>query len=237
MRLLLILLFTFATPVFAQRLVAPENSRQLVVVSTRDWADSSGMLQRFSRSGPHEPWRAVGPAIPVKTGRAGMGWGLGLHAVPPAGPRKVEGDKKAPAGVFRLIAAFGYDEKPAGVTLPYTRALPGVEAVDDPRSRFYNRIVDRARIAHPDWLSSEKMRPASNDYRLGIVVDHNPRAIPGAGSCIFLHVWRNPTRGTTGCTAMPLEKLAELQRWLRPDAHPVLIQAPREFMPETLLPQ
>ena len=86
-----------------------------------------------------------------------MAWGLGLHAKPTGGPHKKEGDEKAPAGLFRLTAAFGYSTKPPGVMLPYIHARPGVEAVDDPHSRYYNRIVDRARVAKPDWHSSEKM--------------------------------------------------------------------------------
>ena len=231
MRFLLLLFVAIGSRTFARELVAPSDARQLVVVATREWGDSSGTLRRFARGNVREQWREEGGAVPVKIGRAGMAWGLGLHTNPSAGPRKIEGDKKAPAGVFHLTAVFGSDAKPAGVTLPYIRVVPGIEAVDDPDSRYYNRIVDRARIAHPDWLSSERMRGTYGDYRLGIVVAHNPNCQPRAGSCIFLHVWRNPWRGTSGCTAMPLDAIAELQRWLVPEARPVLMQAPREFLP------
>ena len=233
-RFLLIFVLTFTAQISAIELAAPANTRQLVVVATRDWTDASGTLRRFSRGKSSAPWRAVGPAISVKVGHAGMAWGLGLHMNPPTGPHKIEGDKKAPAGVFRLTAAFGRGTKPASVTLPYIRVLPSIEAVDDPNSRHYNRIVDRARIADPDWHSSEKMHAVGEEYRLGIIVAHNPAAISGAGSCIFLHVWQNPNRGTSGCTAMPRESIAELQRWLSPNANPVLIQAPREFLPPAL---
>ena len=230
MRFALLFLLAFTVRSRAGELTAPANARQLVVVATRGWSDTSGTLRRFERSKARGPWRAVGPAISVKVGRAGMAWGLGLHTNPPTGPRKIEGDNKAPAGVFRLTAAFGSEAKPAGFTLPYIRVVPGIEAVDDPASRHYNQIVDRARIAQPDWRSSEKMDVVGKEYRLGIFVAHNPKAIAGAGSCIFLHVWRRPFHATTGCTAMPLEAVAELQRWLRPGLLPVLIQAPREFL-------
>ena len=234
MRFLLFFVFAFTSQIFARELVAPANARQLVVVSTRGWSETSGTLRRFERSHARDPWRAVGPAISVKVGHAGMAWGLGLHTNPPDGPRKIEGDKKAPAGVFRLTAAFGTGAKPEGVTLPYIRLVPGIEAVDDPASRYYNQIVDRARIAHPDWHSSEKMDAVGEEYRVGIVVDHNAQATPGAGSCIFLHVWRHPFHATSGCTAMTLKSVAELQRWLKPNAIPVLIQAPAESIPEIL---
>ena len=231
MRFLSLFFLAFAVRLSASELAVPRDSRQLVVVTTHGWGDSSGTLRRFVRSDAREAWRAVGPAISVKVGRAGMAWGRGLHANPSTGPRKIEGDKKAPAGVFRLTAAFGYGARPAEVTLRYIRVTPGVEAVDDSHSRFYNQIVDRTRIANPDWRTSEKMRLKSDEYRFGIVVAHNPKAIPGAGSNIFLHVWRNPNHATTGCTAMPLEVIEELQRWLTPRAKPVLVQAPRVFLP------
>ena len=230
MRFRLFFLFTFAAHLHASELAPPANARQLVVVATGGWSDTSGTLRRFERSHARDPWRAVGPAISVKLGHAGMAWGLGLHTNPSTGPRKIEGDKKAPAGVFRLTTAFGSDAKPEGVTLPYLRITPDTEAVDDPASRFYNQIVDRGRIAQPDWQSSEKMATVGEEYQRGVCVAHNPRAIPKAGSNIFLHVWKNPTHATSGCTAMPPAAIAELQRWLKPEAKPVLIQAPREFL-------
>ena len=234
MRTVLLFLLAFTTQISARELAPPASARQLIVVSTRSWSDTSGTLQRFERRQSSESWRAVGPAISVKVGSAGMAWGLGLHPNPPGGPRKIEGDKRAPAGIFRLPTAFGFDAKPEGVTLPYLRVVPGIEGVDDPKSRFYNQLVDRADIAKPDWHSSEKMHAVGQEYRLGIFVAHNPNAIPGQGSCIFLPVWKNPNHATTGCTAMPLAAIAEIQNWLRRDGNPVLIQVPREFLPATL---
>ena len=230
----LLLIFLTTARVSASELATPADARQLVVVATRAWDSDSGTLRRFARSAEDQPWRAVGRVVPVNVGRAGMAWGLGLHTTPTGGPQKAEGDGKAPAGVFRLTTAFGYDAKPAGVTLPYIRARVGVEAVDDPHSRYYNRIVDRARLAKPDWHSSEKMLLPCDDYRFGVVVAHNPRCKLGAGSCIFLHVWRGAGGGTAGCTAMPVGDIAELQRWLDPRAHPLLMQAPRGFLPVAL---
>jgi D-alanyl-D-alanine dipeptidase len=64
-------------------------------------------------------------------------------------------------------------------------------------------------------------------YKWGVVVDHNPAAIPGAGSCIFLHVWKNAASPTAGCTAMRESDLAGLIRWLDPARHPILVQMPR----------
>jgi D-alanyl-D-alanine dipeptidase len=64
-------------------------------------------------------------------------------------------------------------------------------------------------------------------YKWGLVVDHNARAIPGGGSCIFLHIWKDSSTATAGCTAMREQDLVTLLRWLDPKRRPVLIQMPR----------
>jgi D-alanyl-D-alanine dipeptidase len=97
---------------------------------------------------------------------------------------------------------------------------------DDPGSLYYNRLVDRSKVAKVDWRSSEQMRRDDVRYKWGVVIDHNPTAIPGAGSCIFLHVWESPSSSTAGCTAMRERDLTGLIRWLDPNRHPVLIQMP-----------
>src|SRR5205085_5519375 len=105
---------------------------------------------------------------------SGLGWGLGMRSVRAAsGPIKKEGDGRAPAGIFRLSDTFGYAAtQPAAWKMPYIALTPSVECVDDARSKFYNRIVDRSTVS-PDWNSSEHMLLSDERYRSGIVVDHN----------------------------------------------------------------
>lgn len=213
------------------QLAAPATARQLVLVVTQDWNAVDGTLQCYERAAAGEPWHPARRATPVVVGAAGLAWGRGLRRAPDDhAPIKREGDRRAPAGMFRLSAVFGYapDGAAAGVGLPYIYLTGTTEGVDDPRSTYYNRIVDRASIARPDWRSSEKMRRDDDLYRWGVVVDHNTSPVlPGAGSCIFMHLWRGPSRGTDGCTAMPAEPLGALVRFLRPEATPVLVQLPR----------
>jgi L,D-peptidoglycan transpeptidase YkuD (ErfK/YbiS/YcfS/YnhG family) len=112
------------------------------------------------------------------------------------------------------------------VSLPYVQATPEVRCVDDPKSRHYNRIVSTANTAI-DWQSAEYMRRQDELYAIAIVVEHNTKQTePGAGSCIFIHVWRGPDSGMTGCTAMPMETLESLASWLRPNAA-ALVALPR----------
>ena len=230
--LLLVALALVAGPV-------PDASRQLVLVTTAGWSATDGALQRYART-EGGPWQAVGEPVPVVVGRSGLGWGRGLHGEPGArpGPVKAEGDGRAPAGAFRLSAAFGYADS-AATGLPYV-PTPGLQCVDDGASASYNLVRPVAPDA--DWGSHETMRRRDGLYRIGVVVAHNgpgvdPALVPGArlaaaapvaggGSCIFLHVWRGPGSTTAGCTAMPDARLAEVLAWLDASAEPVLVQLP-----------
>lgn len=205
------------------------DHRQMVLVVTADWNATTGRLQRFERS-QDTRWSPVGAAMPVVVGRAGLAWGRGLHPAPPAGePAKREGDRKAPAGVFRLSAVFGYAAaNTATLAMPYLPADVYSECVDDPRSSHYNRIVDRRLVGTPDWQSSERMRRKDELYRWGVVVDHNAdNPGPGAGSCVFLHIWRSPASPTVGCTGLSPVATRDVVGWLDAARAPVLVQLPR----------
>lgn len=219
----------------AARLPAPagaDSALQMIVSTTAEWNAVDATLQRYERASAGEPWRAVGEPVAAAVGRSGLGWGTGVHAAPRIdGPAKREGDGRAPAGIYRLSSAFGYaaaDEVP-WIRLPYVQADSSIECVDDMRSRWYNRRVDRDTIPQPDWSSHEELRRNDHLYEWGVWVDHNsdPPA-PGGGSCIFLHVWGGPGVATSGCTAMDEDDLRALLAWLDPRARPVLVQLPRE---------
>ena len=211
----------------------PAEARQLLLVTTPSWTSARGTLQRFERKERGAPWQRLGERIPVWVGRQGLGWGVGFGQGR-EGPQKNEGDGRAPAGVYQLGTAFGMAPAPdaAFLKLPYLALSPEVECVDDALSRSYNRLLPRSSIPAPDWKSSEKMLAVGEQYRWGAVVDYNPAAVPGRGSCIFLHVESRNPRGTAGCTAMKKDALLELLRWLDAAQRPVLLQLPEpEFMP------
>lgn len=209
------------------------SSTQMLVVTTADWNSVDGTLRRYERLSSDAQWVSVGDPIAVVVGKNGLAWGSGLvsydefESSGAAAPVKREGDGKAPAGIFRLSSIFGYAEhEPRTWRMPYISLTATIECVDDPASKFYNRIVDRNQVP-ADWNSSEHMLRPDDLYRWGIVVDHNadpPKA--GDGSCIFLHIWRGPGQGTVGCTAMPQQQLEAILAWLDPKQKPVLVQAP-----------
>jgi D-alanyl-D-alanine dipeptidase len=229
-----ILSLLLAVLAHAAESAAIHPSTQLIVVQTSDWNTIEGTLQRYERSASGKNWHAVGKAITIVVGKTGLAWGKGIVSAddlrnPAANdPIKKEGDGKAPAGIFRLSHLFGYAaHEPAGWKMPYINLTSSVECVDDTSSKFYNRVVDRTTVS-PDWNSSEHMLRSDDLYRWGVVVDHNadpPR--PGAGSCIFLHIWRGPGQPTVGCTAMPQENLESVLGWLDPAKKPLLVQLPQ----------
>jgi D-alanyl-D-alanine dipeptidase len=221
-----------STPAGARVASPIAGKSQLVTVVTPSWNDFRATLRRFERvdaeGGPR--WKAVGDPFDVVLGRNGYGWGRGLHGdgrpEDRGGPTKHEGDGKSPAGVFAIGEAYGYAPAREDLALPYAQATAELRCVDDSESKHYNRIVSIS-DTDVDWRSAEHMRRDDALYVLTIVVEHNIHDTePGAGSCIFIHLWDGPDQGMTGCTAMPLDALEALARWLRPGAA-ALVALPR----------
>ncbi len=158
-----------------------------------------------------------------------MAWGRGLDALTDSGPVKKEGDGRSPAGVFALARAFGAaDALPAGAHgFPYLHATPNTYCVEDVHSDFYNQIIDARDVTRASWEKWSELRRADGLFDWGVVVGQNdPDVRRGAGSCVFLHVWRGPNVPTAGCTAMPRERIEAIVDWLDADARPLLVQIP-----------
>ncbi len=202
----------------------PPDCRQVLLVTVADQHTSAAELTLLELT-PSHTWSTVGNAIPARIGRNGMAWGHGefsLHA-PPGWRVKKEGDGCAPAGVFRIVQAFGDGPQPSGIRLPWLHCTTHHWGIDDVRSRHYNQIVDD-RVTPSDWTGPETMVPAVGCYKLGAVIAHNPRNTPGLGSCIFMHVWQGREVPTAGCTAMSEPDLRNVLAWLDPHAYPCLVQ-------------
>jgi len=220
-----------------QLLVLPPSTRQLVLVTTEDWNQSSAQLSLWERDEGHG-WKRHTSPTRATVGAAGLGWGRGLHADTVAaalgGPQKREGDSRAPAGIFPLSSATGYARlPPVGARLPYRQATDELRCVDDPASPHYNQLRKLSAGTSPTWRSDEKMKRSDVQYRLTVVVDHNRAPVQaGAGSCIFLHTWPIAGAASPGCTMMALTDVEKLVTWLDPRAHPVLVQLPMPIASE-----
>lgn len=223
-------LFPANLPDILDNLSLPPQTRQVLVVCSNGWGESTGQMQRFVRE--TDGWQPSGAEHAVVVGTKGMRWGRGLHQAVTTAPQKVEGDSCAPAGIFHLGHAFGYGPTPpTGTRWSYRMSTPQDFFVDDAKSAEYNQWVRLSRSENPAgrWNSFERMRRSDGLYEFGVVVNHNTSAVsPGKGSAIFLHVWRAAGRGTAGCTAMPREQMADLIKWLDPAKQPLLIQVPKD---------
>jgi D-alanyl-D-alanine dipeptidase len=206
------------------------GSRQLVLVVAEDWNANQAKLRRFERPG-NGRWRPAGDDVAVTLGKNGLAWGRGLHgeALGP-GPVKVEGDLRAPAGVFTFSTAFAYQPENLwkASKVPVHRVTVRTVCVETIDSTSYNRILDEDDTTPRDWQNPDRMLRPDGLYRYGLFVDHNtPDVKPGAGSCIFLHLWRRPGAPTVGCTAMNEPSLLAILAWIDAAKRPVLVQLPR----------
>ena len=197
---------------------------QLVVVTTSGWNHIQGRMTTYQWKA--NKWSPVLVNIPIVTGRSGLAWGKGLHD--PAmnkGKLKKEGDGNAPAGIFYLSGLFGYQAISANMNA--LKVDEKTFCVDDVKSAYYNQIVNLDTVKK-DWNSAETMRMKSEEYKYGIFVDYNSNpAIPGKGSCIFMHIWSKSTAPTAGCTAMTEANILKLIDFLDTTKNPILVQVPQ----------
>lgn len=212
-------------PAIAQSCPAPlAGAKRLVLVTADTMSSTVATMRLFERDAPKQPWRALGDAEPALVGRAGMAWSHFYRELRRGNePIKVEGDKRAPAGVYPIGRTFG--------TVPSLRrghlqVTQDTVCVHDLASPQYNNIVSRSRIG-PN-VGVENMSRVQPMYRRGLLVDYPTDAKARAGSCIFIHVWKSPTVGTAGCVSLPEPRVEALQEFSAPGA--VLAILPRRAL-------
>ena len=161
-----------------------------------------GAEMRGARSAPPEP---------ALIGRGGMGWSQFFAQLARRGePIKVEGDKRAPAGIYSIGRSFGIV---ASSRPNYLQVTPDTICVDDPSSPAYNTIASRARLGPA--VSAENMSRALPMYRRGLLVDY-PTDAEEESRLVHLHPClalahdrhrrlrrRCPSRGSRRCRISP----------------------------------
>ena len=135
------------------------------------------------------PWgaRFRGRRFPCAHGRGGIAWA------------KREGDLITPAGQWRLLWLYYRADRGTQprTSLPARPLGPQQGWAETPEDPDYNRP-----IRHPHPWSADRMARGDPLYDLCAVTDHNhDPVIPGAGSAIFVHLWRRPRWPTAGCIA------------------------------------
>lgn len=204
----------------------PDSCRQVVVATADSWDANRGLLRRFEKSGKH--WIAVGKAVPVLFGRKGLAWGLGVSGQGEPGRIKIEKDKRAPAGIFKLGKIYTHQATlPDGADYPYRTVTKWDAWVDDPSLPEYNRHVVVDPSSPPEWFPRQRMRHNDSAYEYLVEIRHNSDPpIAGRGSAIFFHIRRGPDRPSAGCTTMSRDDLVEMIRWLRAASNPHYVLLP-----------
>lgn len=141
---------------------------------------------------------------------------LGPAGVMPAAEKR-EGDGASPAGVWPIREVwYRPDRGPPPATEFRVHATTESDGwCDDPADPAYNRHVP---LPYP--ASAERLWREDGVYDIVVVLGHNDDpVVPGAGSCIFLHLCKPGFPPTHGCVAVERADLeALLEKALPGDA-------------------
>lgn len=139
--------------------------------------------------------------MPCSVGRGGIG------------VKRGEGDGVTPIGTFQLVGIGLRTDRMSFEAPHISQKSIGLGDVwsDDPKDPDYNHGLHSPN--HP--FSHERLYRADGLYdALGILDFNWPNAQPGAGSAIFLHIWRKPRHPTEGCVAFERNNLVGIfQNW------------------------
>jgi L,D-peptidoglycan transpeptidase YkuD (ErfK/YbiS/YcfS/YnhG family) len=225
MRSILVVIFMLLpAAAFGQSCPQPlASANKLVLVVADTLSSNTAQLQRFTRASPQSPWQADGGGLTALVGRNGMAWGYAFRGhARPGEPVKTEGDKRAPAGFYRIGSSFGFA---ASARPGHLHIREGTVCVDDAASSAYNTISSRTRVGPK--VHGENMWRVP-DYRHGLLVDYPSSRAARGGSCIFIHLWMPNKTGTGGCVALPEPQLTRLQDFAQGGA--VLAVLPRQAL-------
>jgi len=228
-RLLRFLAYGLLSLAAASAYQLPATSTQCVVGTAKDWDSSYVTLALWQRD-PGGPWKQVGSTWSGRLGKSGLVWGRGLSPIPSGASTKNEGDWRAPAGVFSIGGAWGNDASIKKKPGQFYRQVTSRDLwVEDPTSPNYNRNIVLDHEPATAWEKKAQMKQDDPAHKIKLFIAHNapPHAVPGAGSSIFFHIWRdNGGRPTAGCTTMPEDKLRWLISNIDPARNPVYVLLP-----------
>ncbi|MFJ1268554.1 L,D-transpeptidase [Legionella lytica] len=140
---------------------------------------------------------------------------IGKNGVAVSGEKK-EGDLKTPVGLYPIGAAFGIH--PLALQMDYKYITKDDKFIDDIHHKAYNSWVSGS----TDATSYETM--FTEPYTYGAIINYNMNPIiAGAGSAIFIHLWRSQNTPTSGCIALDKKHLLMMLHWLDKNQHPYVL--------------
>ncbi len=170
-------------------------TRQLVVVAGMGLDKSTASVSMHER-GEDGKWRQL-----LST----PGY-VGLNGMCPA-DKRVEGNKKTPIGVFRVGKAFGIEDDP-GCPIPYVKVTDDLYwSGDHKKGMRYNELVSIKDYPTLDTGNSEHLIEYEYPYRYCLDIGFNADCVVGRGSAIFFHCLGDARPYTSGCVAIPENKM------------------------------
>ncbi|WP_420141714.1 L,D-transpeptidase family protein [Sphingomonas sp.] len=138
---------------------------------------------------------------------------IGRGGTRPAADKR-EGDCATPLGLWPVRGVLFRPDRvalPIRLSLPWRWIRPDDGWSDGAGDPAYNRPV-----RHPHAQSAERLWRDDGLYDIIVVLGHNDRPpVPGLGSAIFLHCWRDGAT-TEGCVAIARTELLALLPALSP---------------------
>jgi len=200
--------------------VPARDISQLILSIAPTWDSGRGHLQLFEKIG--KTWHPASPVIPVLYGKNGLAWGCGVHPLGLHGTVKREGDKKTPAGIFKVGKIYTFDRAlPDGAQYPFWTITKNCAWIDDSTHPLYNQHVTVDPNRRPQWFAKQRMRHNDAAHRWLVEIRHNSDPpVAYAGSAIFFHIRRGPDRKTAGCTVMESSHLEQIIKWLQVEGNP-----------------
>ena len=181
-------------------LYLPATISQVIVVAA---TQSQARLTRCQRS--LTSWQQIGLTIPAVIGRHGV----------VLAKNKKEGDLKTPAGLYSIGETFGTQRM--ALKMDYKYITSRDKFIDDTHSQQYNMWVTGDTSAK----SFEVMQIPS--YKMGAVINYNVQPTKaGAGSAIFIHIWKSRITPTHGCIAVNEKNMLEILYWLDKEQYPAI---------------
>lgn len=182
--------------------IQPQSS-QIIVVTSLGGISANMTLCQWQKARWQPVFASSFPAVIGKNGMAFIG-------------EKKEGDLKTPSGLYPIKETFG--TQPLALKMDYKYITADDKFIDDVNSKHYNTWLSGS----TDATSYEKM--LIEPYTYGAVINYNMNpTIKGAGSAIFIHLWRSPNSPTAGCIALEKEHLLMMLRWLDKAKHPYIL--------------
>lgn len=128
-----------------------------------------------------------------------------------------------PAGLWSLGLAFGNEEKPEGLKMPWRDVTENADWVCDENSIYFNTWQERGTPGLEDWSDDvEHLADYQKQYAYACVIRFNtaPYTVTERGCAIFLHC---ATGATGGCVGLLREDMIRTLLWLDPEKMPYIL--------------